>query len=226
MKKLSFKIPQFALKRYGQLKLDGEKVTMSGIDLSGAPYGIFKSVTCVKSKDAVESCLLGSVSVKATFQGNYNEPELEFKVPLSDFEDETCRVMMTFSPFSGKWESVAVQNASGTEVLNVLEHKNNRIGLAVPEKKEDVASLSGSSARSKSTAASGRVAAPAKRVPEKKTQPAKLAPEKKQAPNRGKSIGPSSKAPRPAPFSHHFNQKDIDKAEKVVADISKQFEKL
>lgn len=70
MKKLNIKIPKFCLKRYGELKLKDDKVFLSGIDLSGAPYSIFKTVKYVKGKD--------TAIVKVTFQGHYNEPELEF----------------------------------------------------------------------------------------------------------------------------------------------------
>ena len=203
MKKLDMKIPQFCLKRYGELKITDNKVFLSGIDLSGAPYSIFKSTNYTKNKD--------SVAVKVSFQGHYNEPELEFKVNLSDLaehKNQTCHIQMIYSPFSGKWESVSIMNWKNTKVLNVLEHKNNKAGLAAPEKKEEVAKSSGSSARSRSTAASGRLNAPARKMPEKKTSPARLIPEKKEGPKRGRSFAPASRSPPPAPSSHVFAAHD------------------
>ena len=76
MKKLNMTIPEFRLKRYGELKLKDGKVFMNGIDSSGCPYSIFKSVKCTHDKE--------NANVKVNFQGHYNEPELDFKMSLAD----------------------------------------------------------------------------------------------------------------------------------------------
>ena len=137
---------------------------------------------------------------------------------------------MVFNPFKKVWEFVNVMNWKCTEVINVLKHSNTSKNLAAPqaEKKTEVAKSS-SSNRSRSTAASKNLPAPAKRAPEKRTSPANLAPEKKEQPKRGKSNAPASKAQRPQPFSHHFDKKLIEeakKAEAAIADLRNVFEKL
>ena len=198
MKKLDMKIPEFRLRRYGELKLKGEKVFMNGIDPSGAPYQIFKRVKCTHDEN--------NANVNVTFQGHYNEPELDFKMSLKALtaeKNQTCRIRMVLNPFERTWETVSVMNWKCTEAVAELKHKNIANALAAPDKNQEPDYRTGkpiksnSSNRSSSTAASGRLNAPAKRAPEKKTSPARLAPEKKEAPKRGKSISPASRAPRP-----------------------------
>ena len=106
-------------------------------------------------------------NAKVTFQGHYNEPQLEIKVPRSAFTNKTCRFEMVFDPFTRKWLAVNIQNVETRESTGSLQFSfgNQAIAAAkmdekaVPEKK---------SAPVKATAAAKKTSLKAPAAPEKK----------------------------------------------------------
>merc|ERR1712070_907177 len=109
MKKLEMPIPEFRLKRHAEFKLikatgcghdpkrgklSGEILEAGGIDPSGGPYQIFKTVNLNGqngSKFMLNQAEVkddASYPVKLNFQGHYNEPQLTFSVPRSAFKEE------------------------------------------------------------------------------------------------------------------------------------------
>ena len=49
--------------------------------------------------------------VQLTFQGHYNESQLDFAVPHSALKDKRCQFEMIYCPFKKQWESVAVMTS-------------------------------------------------------------------------------------------------------------------
>ena len=89
-----------------------ETLRVGGIDLSGCPYNIFKTVgvndTNKPYAHLTEAQMANNsvYSAKMTFMGHYNEPELEIEVPRTAFTKPNFRIKMIYCPFQCKWISV------------------------------------------------------------------------------------------------------------------------
>jgi len=133
MAKLNLEIPKFILKRRLVIKkiydksglFDVGKPTglyIRGVDEFGESYQLFKAIS-VKFNQSEEvitstkhepfyiiplksSLHEGSISIKLTFQGHYNEPDFNFDIPL-EFSgvDEPLYYLLEFDPQIGKWIS-------------------------------------------------------------------------------------------------------------------------
>ena len=130
MDKLGYTIPEFRLERRLKVSLASDKksVNFTGIDKNGACFSLFKSITVgglahttqalPSAKENVQPYKVakaknnGHFSVKLEFQGHYEEPCMNLKIPFALLEDmvEMVYVMM-YSPKTGKWESVMIHDA-------------------------------------------------------------------------------------------------------------------
>lgn len=128
MQKLNIPIPQFQLKRYAKVILDEENLSLGGIDPSGGPYSIFKSVTLngqKKSKVTLaknEQTDTYSYPVTLGFQGHYGEPNLQFSIPRHHLSNKAgCRLEMIYCPYEKKWVQLNVQDVKTRENIDLIE---------------------------------------------------------------------------------------------------------
>lgn len=89
MKKLDMDIPEFKLERWAKVTLqDKNSVKIAGIDSLGDPYTLFPKVF-VNGKESNQNNITSTsepVKMEFSFQGHYNEPNLEFNIPYELLE--------------------------------------------------------------------------------------------------------------------------------------------
>ena len=73
MKKLNIPIPAFSLKRRAEVTLKDNRLQIAGKDTNGRPYTIFKNTSFEANNKKYKA--------KMTFQGYYNEPQLDVYLP-------------------------------------------------------------------------------------------------------------------------------------------------
>ena len=97
MEKLNMAIPEFRIQRNMKVNFADNKfggsMSVQGVDHNGDPYTIFKS------KKASYDSQKKAQTVELTFQGHYNENQLQVEIPNEMLKEKNLTVRMTCNPF-------------------------------------------------------------------------------------------------------------------------------
>jgi len=115
-------VPEFILERWVKIKIEKNKLDVTGIDESGTPYSYIKRIKINgKLGNTLFPVSYQAITLDLEFFNHYGEGILQFEMPKKIFEkvDADMRVKMLYNPHTQKWESVTIFNSKKEELMQI-----------------------------------------------------------------------------------------------------------